>query len=249
MTSRSGPADAAARAGGSGSTRSSEPRRRNRRGSGEQLRAEIVTAARDLLAKAGNADAVSIRQVAEAVGVTSPSIYLHFADKDALLDAVVIDVFAELDAAMIAAAEGVEHPLDRLAAYGMAYIHFGVDHPEHYRIATMDPCHQPDSGVDAALQTSAFDHLRSAVVDCMRAGIFRDGDPVPVTLDLWAAAHGIASLLITKPYLPWGDLETVATRALCVAAMGQSVWGLFDNAEPETPVYESWLARQWREMR
>ena len=80
------------------------PRRRASRGSGEQLRAEIVTATKDLLAAGAGVEEVSIRAVADAVGVTSPSIYLHFADKDALIEAVVADVFASLDAAMLAAA-------------------------------------------------------------------------------------------------------------------------------------------------
>ena len=75
------------------------------RGRGEDLRGEIVAATKELLAEAADSDAVSIRAVAEAVGVTPPSIYLHFADKNQLLEAVVVDVFAELDTAMMAAAE------------------------------------------------------------------------------------------------------------------------------------------------
>jgi AcrR family transcriptional regulator len=63
-------------------------RRRAARGSGEQLREEILNAATDLLLETGHAKDVSIRSVAQRVGVTPPSIYLHFADKDALLDAV-----------------------------------------------------------------------------------------------------------------------------------------------------------------
>ena len=73
------------------STAVKKPRRRASRGAGEQLRGEIVTAAKQLLADSASADAVSIRAVADAVGVTPPSIYLHFADKDALLAAVVVD--------------------------------------------------------------------------------------------------------------------------------------------------------------
>src|SRR3954468_942786 len=97
------------------------PRRRASRGSGEQLRAEIVAATKDLLAGGASAESVSIRAVAEAVGVTPPSIYLHFADKDALIEAVVADVFAELDAALVGAAASVEEPLDKLCAFGTAY--------------------------------------------------------------------------------------------------------------------------------
>ncbi len=110
-------------------TRTPARRRRASRGSGEQLREEIIAATKDLLAESASSDAVSIRAVADAVGVTSPSIYLHFADKDALIEAVVADVFAELDAAMVAAGNAVELPLAKLRAYGLAYVKFAVAHP------------------------------------------------------------------------------------------------------------------------
>jgi AcrR family transcriptional regulator len=206
-------------------------RQRSPRGSGEQLRAEIVTAAKELLAAATTVDDVSIRGVADAVGVTPPSIYLHFEDKDALVAAVVADVFTELDAAMLAAAEKADGPMARLRAYGLAYVKFAVEHPEHYRIAAMDPCPRPD--VDDVLASSAFVHFNATVAECMSAGIFPTGDPLPITLDLWAAAHGIASLMIAKPFLPWGDREAAAERVLCAAALGHATAGLV--GEPLTP--------------
>ena len=68
---------------------SASPRRaRARRGEGPRLREEILAAATRLLAETGDEEAVSIRAVAEAVGVTPPSIYLHFADKTELIFAV-----------------------------------------------------------------------------------------------------------------------------------------------------------------
>ena len=81
-------------------------RRRAPRGSGEQLRDEILDATTDLLLETGHAKEVSIRSVAQRVGVTPPSIYLHFADKDALLDAVCARYFEKLDEEMQAAAAG-----------------------------------------------------------------------------------------------------------------------------------------------
>jgi AcrR family transcriptional regulator len=203
-------------------------RKRASRGSGELLREEIITATKDLLAEAASSDAVSIRAVADAVGVTPPSIYLHFADKDALIEAVVADVFHELDAAMQAAAEGLDKPLDALCAYGLAYVAFAIEHPEHYRLATMElrGIHGPDdtlSPVDHVLADSAFTHFMGTVSACMEAGVFAQGDPVPVTLELWAAAHGIASLMIAKPFLPWGDKLETANRALRAAALGRAV--------------------------
>jgi AcrR family transcriptional regulator len=206
-------------------------RQRSHRGSGEQLRAEIVAAAKALLADAASVDEVSIRAVADAVGVTPPSIYLHFADKNQLVAAVVIDVFTELDAALLADAEQATSPMERLRACGLAYVRFAVAHPEHYRIAVMDPCPTPD--LDEVLASGAFVHFQATVEECMSAGIFAPGDPLPVTLDLWAAAHGIASLMIAKPFLPWGDVDEVAGRVLCSAALGHAAAGLV--GEPVTP--------------
>ena len=86
--------------------RSADRRRRAPRGFGEQLRDEILDAATELLLETGHAKAVSIRSVAQRVGVTPPSIYLHFTDKDALLDAVCARYFEKLDEEMQRAAVG-----------------------------------------------------------------------------------------------------------------------------------------------
>ena len=94
-------------------------------------------AARDLLAETGSDDAVSVRAVAERVGVSTPSIYLHFADKDALIDAVCEEVFTELGTAMEEAAQGADDPFDSLRQRGLAYVQFALDNPEHYRIVQM----------------------------------------------------------------------------------------------------------------
>ena len=72
-------------------------RSRSPRGSGELLADEIIDAATSLLLDSEAASAVSIRAVADRVGVTPPSIYLHFDDKDALLEAVCARYFERLD--------------------------------------------------------------------------------------------------------------------------------------------------------
>lgn len=195
----------------------SQRRQRLPRGSGEQLRADIIFAARGLMI--ASPDAMSMRAVADAVGVTAPSIYRHFADKDELLTAVVVEVFEELDAAMLAAGEGITSPLERLHAYGLAYVRFAMAHPEQYRLATMDPCPRP--GVDVVLQQGAWMHLAGTVEECIAAGVLA-GDPLEVTLDLWAAVHGLAALMIVKPFLPWGDPEQAAERMLAAIARGHA---------------------------
>ena len=213
-------------------------RRRSPKGSGERLRGEIIAAARECLTRLGNADAVSIRAVAAHVGVTPPSIYLHFADKEALLDAVLVDLFTELDDVMQQAAAGIDDPLERLRQHGLAYVRFARSSPEYYRLATM-AVRTEAGNVDSILGTAAFTHFNATVVDCMDAGIFAKGDPLPVALELWAAAHGIASLLVAKPYLPWGDTEVFADRVLRSAAMGRAVGDLIGDPGPAQ--FSAWL--------
>src|ERR687888_1032271 len=97
-------------------------RRRAPRGQGERLRAEILEAAERLLVQTGDQEAVSIRAVADAVGVTPPSIYLHFADKNELVFAVCERAFARFDAVQEEAAAQSDDPLESLMLRGRAYI-------------------------------------------------------------------------------------------------------------------------------
>jgi AcrR family transcriptional regulator len=197
-------------------------RRRAPRGSGEQLRDEILDAATDLLLETGHVKAVSIRSVAQRVGVTSPSIYLHFADKDALIDAVCARYFEKLDEEMQQVAVGQPSSIDVLRAQGLAYVRFAMKTPELYRIATMGES-RPGSDVDTALNSSAFVHMRASVESLMGEGVYPPGDPVAKALELWTVAHGVAALLISRPYLPWGDAEEFADRVLTAVCVGHIV--------------------------
>lgn len=211
-------------------------RRRAPRGSGEQLRDEILDATTDLLLETGNAKAVSIRSVAQRVGVTPPSIYLHFADKDALLDAVCVRYFEKLDEEMQGLAADAPSAIEVLRAQGLAYIRFAVKTPELYRIATMGEG-RPGSDVDMMLNTSAFVHLRNSVETLMAEGVFPPGDPVALALQLWTVAHGVAAMLISRPYLPWGDAEEFADRVLRAVVVGEIVSGAVDpKTDPQETV-------------
>jgi AcrR family transcriptional regulator len=203
-------------------TRTSSRRRpRARRGQGERLREEILDAAERLLIETGDRDAVSIRAVAEAVGVTPPSIYLHFADKSELLFAVCEKHFEILDEHLEDAAASTDDPLESLRLRGQAYVRFGLEHPEHYRILFMGkPDETPDSFGDERLRQSAsFDHLVGGVQRCLDAGLLT-GDPLLIALGLWAVVHGITSLVIAKPDFPWPPVEQLVDHVLNVQMEG-----------------------------
>jgi len=199
-----------------------QPLRRQRapRGSGAQLREEILDAATDLLLQTGDEKAVSIRSVAQRVRVTPPSVYLHFAAKDELMNAVCARHLERLGEVMLRAATDHTSTIERLRAQGRAYVRWAVDNPELYRIAVMGRG-QPDNDVDRALKSYASVHLCTSIQTLMIEGIYPQGDPAAVALELWAAAHGIASLLVSRPYLPWGDIEEFADRVITAACRGR----------------------------
>ncbi|MET0455623.1 MAG: TetR/AcrR family transcriptional regulator [Mycobacterium sp.] len=200
-------------------------RRRAPRGSGDHLREEILDATTELLMETGHAKAVSIRAVAQRVGVTPPSIYLHFADKDALLDAVCARYFEALDEVMQQVAKDEPSTIDRLRAQGLAYVRFAMQNPELYRIATMGEG-RPGSDVDVTLNSSAFVHMRTSVESLIAERIYPPGDPTMAALELWTVAHGVAALSISRPYLPFGDVEQFADRVMRSACCGHMVTGM-----------------------
>ncbi|PYE19094.1 TetR family transcriptional regulator [Williamsia limnetica] len=197
-------------------------RRRSPRGSGEQLRTEILEAATELLLSSGDESAVSIRAVANRVGVTPPSIYIHFADKDALIGEVVAHYFTRLDEVMRQAGAEHDNTWEAAHAQGMAYVRFAVENAELYRVATMKVCAE-GTDADAVLSQSAFVHFAETIERLMDEGFVDKGDPTPVVMELWTAAHGVAALMIAKPYVALGENYELADRVLTSVCLGRAI--------------------------
>ena len=199
------------------------PRRRAPRGQGDRLREEIIDATERLLLETGDQNAVSIRAVADAVGVTPPSIYLHFADKSELIFAVCERHFARFDAVLQEARASSDDPVESLMACGHAYVRFGLENPEHYRILFMTkPEQTPDSWTaEKVIGSAAFEHLVEAVAEAIESiDIEPRPDPVFVSISLWSIAHGITSLLLTHPQFPWPDQSQLIDYVLRMPVEG-----------------------------
>ncbi len=177
-----------------------ERRARARRGEGEHLREEILEAATRLVAETGSVDAVSMRMIADAVGVSPPSLYLHFADKSELVFACCDAQFSRLLERVTVVLAEVEQPLERFLALGRTYAAWGLEHPEAYRLLFLTPHpHIPDHVDHAELAgAAAYGLLVACTRDAIAAGDLRGGDPEVVAVGCWAAVHGAVSLLLTK---------------------------------------------------
>src|SRR6185369_17953349 len=79
---------------------------------------EAILAAAERIVSRGGEDALSIRELCARVGVTAPTVYHHFGDKDGLLAEVVDACFAEFDQALVAGPQ----PSDPVAALAWASI-------------------------------------------------------------------------------------------------------------------------------
>lgn len=193
-------------------------RPRSARGEGANLRAEILDAAERLLLAAGGDDALSIRDVADAVGVTPPSIYRHFASKDELVLAVSEQQFAKLNDLMTESVKGAETALDELKARGEAYIRFGVEHPEAYVVMFMRPIKTANEpSVHLHNEPAAFAALVEAVERAMASGALRADDAHHAAQVIWATVHGLTSLLITQPKFPRADRRKLIDDVLFAA--------------------------------
>jgi len=133
--------------------------------------------------------------------------------------------------AMKAASSEAANPWEALRAQGVAYVRFALANPEHYRIVMMTGPSDFDPAEEIA--SGAFGHLLDGVLACIGLGIL-EGDPVVLGLKLWSAAHGIASLLISKPRFPWPPVEELMDETICMAGGGLALaTRLPDNLTPE----------------
>jgi len=177
----------------------------------DTTREKILNAARELFVRDGY-DAVSMRKIADAIEYSPTAIYVHFEDKETLLRALVSSDFASLgdEFGKLAA---ITDPIERIRQAGRAYVRFGVENPNHYRLMFMTAkASWPDAPTPEEPDCSAYNFLRQAVSDAIAAGRFLPGleDADLLACTFWSAVHGVASLYIVKskePWLHWPELE------------------------------------------
>jgi AcrR family transcriptional regulator len=167
--------------------------------------------------------------VADAVDRTPPSIYLHFATKDELIHAVCGRSFDLLTEEFRAAIDGLDDPVDRIGAMARAYVEFALERPEQYRILFMSSAPDDVTDLDGLRLTDCFGMLAEAVEECLATGRFV-GDVFLISLALWAAVHGVASLRIAHDHLAWPPLDDQLRQLLDQNLHGLLVTGGDDRA-------------------
>lgn len=188
-------------------------------GEGGRLREDLLLVAERMLAEAGTEDVLTLRAVAERTGVTTPSVYRHFASKDDLVEAVCLRAWDGLGSRIREASARLSDPFVALGQCGRAYLRFALDHPVQYNALMLRR-----GGAEVTPASEAcFGYMVDAVTRCVDHGVLH-GDPRRLALALWSAMHGCASLLITQPSLPWpDDLDEFLREVVRTAGFGAVV--------------------------
>jgi AcrR family transcriptional regulator len=158
---------------------------------------EIVNTARELLEEEG-IEALSMRRIAERLGIRAPSIYKHLPDKDTLEAAVISTGFEEQAAVFEAALRDTDDPLTALAH---AYRAFAKDHPHLYRLMTERALNR-ELLVPGSEQRAALPVYQAT------------GEDLDIARAAWAFAHGMIILELNNRFPPDADLDAAWQRGI-----------------------------------
>jgi len=188
---------------------------RKPKGEGHARRAEILAAAERIFVEHGY-EGATIRKIADEVGLSSTALYMHFADKGEILHEICRRAFESLLEANEAIPVGTDGAEMRLRLMLKAYIDFGFDNPNAYRLAYMTRPAELREGAQSAASELGYELFRSfesVVETAATEGRLRRESRVTAQA-LWAGAHGIVSLVITKPYFDWVERDTLTDALL-----------------------------------
>ena len=172
------------------------------------LRAAILTEAARLVAERG-VDRVSLRELAREAGVSHAAPAHHFTDRRGLFTALAAQGFELLAAALTDARP-------RFIDAALAYVHFAIEHPGHYRVmfdkALLDTS-SPELGAAEAAAGAELSRGVASLPD-QRA----KADPASAELAAWSLVHGFSMLWLNdavnagvKATDPMGTVERIAT--------------------------------------
>jgi AcrR family transcriptional regulator len=158
---------------------------------------EIVGVALELLEEEGPGG-LSMRRLAERVGIRAPSIYKHLPDKDAL-EAAIISVGFERQADVFE--DALRDADDPLGAIARAYRGFAKAHPHLYRLMTERELRR--------------DLLTPGVEDRAARPVYEAvGRDLDLARAAWAFAHGMTILELDRRFPPDADLEAAWRQGL-----------------------------------
>lgn len=157
------------------------------------FRARVGKAAAMLYAEGGEG-AITMREIARALGSSPMGLYRYFHDRDEIIAYLRTSAFNKFAQALETAFAAGGDPFARARAVGRAYLDFALENPGDYRL--MFDLSQPDEQGNDELANASARATRTVTrhVDDLRAAGIVAGDSKEIGRALWAAAHGVIVL-------------------------------------------------------
>jgi AcrR family transcriptional regulator len=189
----------------------------------DQTTPERISQAALAILEAEGPEAVSMRRVADAVGITPMAIYHHFSNRQALLNTITDEQFATF-LSYIEARPMHGSPEAQLVSAMEAYIDYAVDRPRIFDYVFSQPRpgarRYPDDF--RARRSPTLNPIADAVRAAMRDGLLEKDDVWEVALELWALTHGYVALYRAGRF----NLTEKEFRALVRRALRRLIHGL-----------------------
>ncbi len=199
------------------------------------LREAIMRACLEIGTEAGE-DGLTMRAIAARLGVSATGLYQHFDGKPAILRAVRIYGLELLARHLDGAYEAIS-PVDRLAGESARYISFAVGNPWLYGVLMQGE--EIDWSRATEAERTLVAELQARTVGCfidgIAAGLFHAKTDVRLApLQLWAANHGLATLIISERISETHPVFPLASRDRFVEQFARVFLRGF-SCEPERP--------------
>jgi AcrR family transcriptional regulator len=187
---------------------------RKAKGDGHLRRAEILEAAEHIFVADGY-EGATIRKIADEVGVSSTALYMHFRDKDEILNEICLRAMqALLEQNSEIAGRPVDAPT-RLRVLLKAYVKMGLEHPNAYQVVFCmpeRPSASPTQAAVAEIATKCYARYSGIVQEIAEAGRLKGAaDADAAAQGLWAASHGLVALMIARPKVKWAPADRLAS--------------------------------------
>jgi AcrR family transcriptional regulator len=158
------------------------------------MRADILNAGLEIL-REGGFTALSMRALAEAVGVRAPTLYDYFANKEDVLNELFLEGVREIREHFRPVLESSPPGAARIVGLGLAYRDFAVTNPVLFQLVfgRIDSSYIPgeeqmQAGHDLYLL------LRDEVERAVMLGEFEPTDLDILSMTIWSSIHGITTL-------------------------------------------------------
>ena len=157
---------------------------------------KIAAAARRLLDRQG-ADAVTMRKIATAVGITPMAVYRHYEDRASLLTALADEGFAEL-AAELTGRRFSGNIEKRLMEMADIYLDHALEHPRLFELMFLRPregARKFPQDFKAGLSPTANPMVK-VIEEGMMTGYFREDDAWEIVFEMGGLSHGLIVLYL-----------------------------------------------------